>query len=203
MRNVYVIYGIGRTGSHFIQDILAHGNKLGGLTNSRSFHYPIHLNEIKNCNENIVIHSHQKDVFDNINVPHEQITAILSKRHNEFDRIMSYFVAKNSDEWVDYSNNFNKKFEIPLINFYQYIKKINNKEFYNLNYNLKEKIEIYYEDLEINGILHIANKLNISYNEKIHKCIVRPKSPYHYKNHITNWNQLYNFYKFYTEKFNI
>lgn len=187
MRNVYVIYSVGRTGSHFIRDIIASNN-------IRFFHYPIHLDEILLCRESMVIHSHTKKVFDNIDIPCSEIILILSKRKNEFARIMSYFISINTKEWYDYSYKHVDKFEIPLDEFYNYIIKNDSEKFYTFDKKFKKIIEIYYEDIKEKGEKYIASMLDIDNFQINNRLNYKNKSPYSYQTLVINWKQLYSLF---------
>jgi hypothetical protein len=192
MRNVYVVYGPARAGTHYLQNFLSTGINPGGLTNSLSFHYPADLNEILQYEKNIVIHSHDKQVFDDIKIPHNEITVILSIRRDEFARLMSFFIARTaSQEWHTYTKKNIDKFYISMVDFFNYINHIDIDNFYNLSYHFKKIIKVYYEDLLFKGPDYLINLLDISKkNVNTENFCLPVRSPYQYKDLVKNWKEL-------------
>jgi hypothetical protein len=196
-REIYIIFSPGRTGSHIILEAMSGiGNVPGGLCNATCYWHPNNptLYESYSTADNIVIHTHiLQDALTKLNIARKDATLILSYRRNIFEQVMSMLVAQVTNEWSgkNYSDKFISPVSISQDKFNKVLVNLQNQLAINVQHDqYKKVITIYYEDLVVDAAEHIASKLNIKYDITQVGTIHR-KSPYHYKDWILNWQELY------------
>jgi LPS sulfotransferase NodH len=201
-KNIYVILSPGRTGSHIILEMLTGGpgepRPIGGLANAVGYWYPLDIGKLKifSGNENLVIHAHETNVISKLNLDPAQITLILSYRKDLFLQAMSLKVAEITDEWSgkNYTNKTPEPQQFDKNEFLNSIKSIQQwPDRLDLSLPYKKVVRVYYEDIVEHGLLHVADLLNLEYNESACGKIFQ-KSPHSYKDWISNWEKLYQEY---------
>ena len=168
-----VVYTAGRTGSHLIIRNLCD-------------HY--HVNQHFDYDTNIVdgiVHTHNPLYTP----PSDNFIAIISRRQNLFDAILSMELTKITNEFIDYSDKKITPYAIDLKKFescYFY-----QKAFYQIidTSKFKKVIDIFYEDLISNPDC-LLEEFNFKFSISLSK-----KSPYDYYNLITNIDELKKLYQ--------
>ena len=152
----FVVFSPGRTGSQLIANNIRHHYKCA------------------------VVHTHNP-MYN----PLCQSVAIISKRRNMFNALMSAFVSQISGEFFSYTANTIYKVTIPndaFRNRYIFYKVF--YEIVNLNY-FDRVIDIFYEDM-VNDATYLFSHFGV---DKDISMQLSPKSPYDYS-YITNIDQL-------------
>ena len=192
MNNIYVIYSLGRTGSHIILEMLT-GNigTKGGLADAYAIWLPANREKYQQGikDQNTVIHLH--NLIEIRDLDKSTVTLILSLRRDLFAQLMSLCVALIVDEWSgkDYSN---KIVEPIVFNKAKFINLVSTQDVWFRGLNLsgyKKVVTIYYEDLIDQGAEFVADKLDLNYNNLQVGHVYQP-SPYRYKDIILNWEEL-------------
>ena len=210
-REIYIIYSVGRTGSHMILEAISGDPGIaGGLCNAARHWYPkrpIPTHEDYNSPHNIAIHTHQLErTLNELNLNTKDVTLIVSKRRDIFSQAMSYFVGIITQEWTGdgYTNkSIAEPQSVLSTDFFQQFRLCKNFLNYMPDGQYKKVVSIYYEDIIEQGIQHIASMLDVQCSpehlntaaKKIYK-----KSPYYFKDYITNWYDLYRESLYYNEK---
>lgn len=166
-----VVYTAGRTGSHLIVDNLCkHYNVL----------------ERSDINTNFtdgIVHTHNPLY----NPPAENFIAIISRRRNLFESILSMELTKITNEFTIYTNKEIKPYNIDPVKFKgcYFFQKI----FYQIidRTGFQKVIDVYYEDL-ISNPNCLLSDFNITLD------LSTGKSPYDYYELITNIDELKELY---------
>ena len=190
-RKNFVVYGSGRTGSHWVESILI------GLLAPTSFRYA-------NCSllpGGWIYHTNNIDEL--LAMPREirdSVTLVVCDRSNYFDAAVSYVVAKHTNEFFVYTDT-------PVAPF-----NVDPDDFTNLLHGLhtthqlvdSEVIPSYNRVIRIdyNSLVaaatpekYVADQLGIEYtvnSEYTHQSV---KNPRNYKDLILNWEDLHQLYQ--------
>jgi hypothetical protein len=182
-----IVFGPGRTGSHWIEKILI--DLCGGSGKT--------IQDITLLPNRWLIHTH--DIVDLINTkPQLRDSCILvnSLRRSHFDRAISNLVADKIDEYFKYSSKPIDPFTVDIGNFetaYRFAE-IQAAQFNKfMRYRYTHIVDIYYEDLinSANPEEYVAGMLNMSYTQTDRLEQSNSfKNPRNYKNLILNWDDL-------------
>ena len=187
----FVVYGQGRTGSHWVESILI------GLLAPTSFRY-------SNCSllsNGWIYHTNQ--IGELLSIPREikdSVTLVVCDRSNYFDVAVSYIVAKHTNEFFTYTDTPVAPFNVNPDDF---TSSLNGQH---LTYQLvgSEVIPRYHSviRIEYNSLVaaavpekYVADQLGIDYtvnSEYTHQSI---KNPRNYKDLILNWEELHQVYQ--------
>lgn len=206
MHTNYVIYTPGRTGSHIILEVLTSGieHVVGGLCNCEPYWHTTSTGTY-DVDRHRVIHTHDLEVVDQLNLSRADTVLILSQRHNKFASIMSMELAHNTGEYhgLTYSAKHVAPITVDIVHFIHLSKKwqqwpgiIAHQDQY------KKIVSIDYEDIvnQSNPVRYIADKVGVEYCDQV-QCNVTPKNPRQYQDYITNWVELKEIYHaIYTDK---
>jgi len=163
-----VVYTAGRTGSHLIINNLC-----------RHYHVTRQLDSDRSIVDGIV-HTHNPLYIP----PTENFIAIISRRHNQFESILSMELTKLTNEFVAYTNKEITPFAINLAKFKNCY--LFQKAFYQAidRTRYTKVVDIDYEDLISNPTCLVSD-----FNVKIDLSLTK-KSPYNYYNLVTNIKEL-------------
>jgi LPS sulfotransferase NodH len=199
-RQIYLIYSPGRTGSHIILESIAGiATTAGGLCHAQCFWHP--NNPIPwqqyHADLNVAIQTHSlAHTVNDLELDPRSVVLILSQRKDKFAQIMSSFTAQITKEWngKDYSD----KPAEPQIVAQEKFKALSNHvrnwpRHIDRLHEYQKVVSIYYEDIVDQGPIHIAQSLGVDYHQESLGQINRP-SPYHYKDWILNWQELYDLF---------
>ena len=190
-RKNFVVYGHGRTGSHWVESILI------GLLAPTSFRY-------SNCSllpGSWIYHTNHIDEL--LAIPREirdSVTLVICDRSNYFDAAVSYFVAKHTNEFFVYTDTPVAPFNVDPDDF------TNSLCGQHLTYQrvdfaviprYNSVIRIEYNSLVAAAVpeKYVADQLGIDYtlnSEYTHQSV---KNPRNYKDLILNWKELYQLYQ--------
>lgn len=187
MAPCYIVAGGGRTGSHWVQEMIRHitGYEL--------------IKHTPDClPAQTVFHTHdQSDLMACADFMSHHAVLVLSKRRDYFHQAMSLAVAMHTDEWHEYSAQEVEPIELSFdaLDWLMYRCRVWNEEFdRNVRPRYHSIIEIDYEDLRSTGHRAeqlVAQRLGIVYD--------RPPGVYQAPNHrdytkiIANYDQLARF----------
>jgi len=187
----FVVYGPGRTGSHWIESLLI------GL-------FPtVHYRKDQFCvlADRWIYHTnHHPDLLDIPREMRDSITLIVCDRANKFDRLISYIMAINTTEFGDYTDKIIEPFCVDPDYFnsmakdYQYWLDEFNRTIVPC-YNSIIRIEY---DLVASAAVpaqYIAGLLGINYQENPDYHHVSIKNIRNYKELILNWEELHQIYQ--------
>jgi LPS sulfotransferase NodH len=199
-RQIYLIYSPGRTGSHIILESIAGiGNTAGGLCHAQCFWHPNNPSpwEQNHADKNIAIQTHNlAHTVNDLGLELQSTVLILSKRKDKFAQIMSRLTAEITQEWngKDYSD----KPARPQVVDQERLRDLSS--YYNTwpghidrLSEYQKVVSIYYEDIVERGPIHIAQLLNMDYDQESLGHVNRP-SPYCYKDWVSNWKELYDLF---------
>ena len=187
----FVIYGPGRTGSHWVESILI------GLLAPTAFRY-------SNCTllpGSWIYHTNNVDEL--LKIPREirdSVTLVVCNRSNYFDAAVSYFVAKHTDEFFVYTDTPVAPFNVDPNDFTNLLHGLH------ITYQLVDSevmpmynsmIRIDYNSLVAAAVpeKYVADQLGIDYtvnSEYTHQSV---KNPRNYKDLILNWEDLHQLYQ--------
>lgn len=187
----FVIYGPGRTGSHWVESILI------GLLAPTSFRYA-------NCSllpGGWIYHTNNIDEL--LAMPREirdSVTLIVCNRSSYFDAAVSYVVAKHTNEFFVYTDTPVPQFNVDPDDFTNLLHGLH------ITYQLVDSevmpmynsmIRIDYNSLVAAAVpeKYVADQLGIDYtvnSEYTHQSI---KNPRNYKDLILNWEELHQLYQ--------
>lgn len=163
-----VVYTAGRTGSHLIINNLC-----------RHYHVTHQLDSDRSIVDGIV-HTHNPMYVPTT----DNFVAVISRRRNLFDSILSTELAKITNEFVTYTKKEITPFAIDLAKFKNcyFFQKAFYQAIDRTRYN--KVVDVYYEDLISN-----PNCLLSDFNVKIDLSVTE-KSPYNYYNLVINIKKL-------------
>ena len=167
-----VVYTAGRTGSHL-------------LIKNLCKHYDVAIRSDRGINfTDGIVHTHNPLYTP----PTKNFTAIISRRHNLFESILSMELTKLTNEFVAYTNKKITPYLIDIENFKNCY--FFQKAFYRaIDCSAYRKVvDIYYEDL-ISDLDCLWPEFNIKLD------ISNGKSPYNYYDIITNVDELKEVYQ--------
>jgi hypothetical protein len=171
---LYVIFTTGRTGSQLIRFNLSTHFQLPSLEYQH--------NNIE-ITQSTVIHNHNP-----LWVPPDNsfCTAIISRRRNLFESIISALVAEKTKEFFQYTNRTISPFYVEPLDFtHRYFFE---KTYYEIiNYNRFDKVvEVYYEDM-MSDKKHLFSLVGV---DKEILLDLTTKSPYNNRQLISNIDEL-------------
>ena len=190
-RKNFVIYGTGRTGSHWVESILI------GLLAPTSFRY-------SNCSllpGGWIYHTNHIDEL--LAIPREirdSVTLIICDRSNYFDATISYAVAKHTNEFFTYTDTPVAPFNVDPDDFTKSLcgrQKTHQRVGFAVIPRYNSVIRIEYNSLVAAAVpeKYVADQLGIDYivnSEYTHQSI---KNPRNYKDLILNWEDLHQLYQ--------
>ena len=192
----FVVYGPGRTGSHWVESIVI------GQVSPAEFNY-------KSCHffpDGWIYHSNSIDEL--LTVPREvrnSVTLIVCDRSNYFDAAVSYFVAEHTDEWFIYTDKPVVPFNVDSDAFISVLDGL-----YTACQLIKSRVEPMYNrmirvdyDQLVSAAIpekYVADLLSIDYiAESLHtRNSFRNKNTRKYQELVLNWNQLVDIYQNHT-----
>ena len=187
----FIVYGPGRTGSHWVESILI------GLLAPTSLRY-------LSCSllpDGWIYHTnHWNELLGMPREIRDSVTLVVCNRSNYFDAAVSYVVAKHTNEFFVYTDT-------PVAPF-----NVDPDDFTNLLYGLYDAFQLVDSEVipRYNSVIHIdynslvaaavpekyvADQLDIDYtvnSEYTHQSI---KNPRNYKELILNWEELHQLYQ--------
>jgi LPS sulfotransferase NodH len=193
-RKNFIVYGSGRTGSHWVESILI------GLLAPTSFRYAncsllpggwiYHTNNIE---ELLAIHQEIKD----------SVTLVVCDRSNYFDAAISYYVAKRTGEFFVYTDAPVAPFNVDPEDFATLLHGLH------VTYRLVDSevrprynsvVRIDYNSLVAAAVpeKYVADQLGIDYTENSEYTNQSIKNTRNYKELVLNWDQLVDIYQNYT-----
>jgi hypothetical protein len=190
-RKNFVVYGPGRTGSHWVESILI------GLLAPTSFRY----SDCSLLPGGWIYHTNRIDKL--LAMPREirdSVTLVVCNRSNYFDAAVSYVVAKHTNEFFVYTDTLVAPFNVDPDDFTNLLHGLHTT--HQLvdsevipSYN--RVIRIDYNSLVAAAIpeKYVADQLGIDYtvnSEYTHKSV---KNPRNYKDLILNWEDLHQLYQ--------
>jgi LPS sulfotransferase NodH len=194
-REIYVIFSLGRTGSHMILETISSGGHApGGLCDAASVWYP--KDALPPDARHVAIHTHDlHGALRDLRMDKRAVTLILSRRRDIFAQAMSQLVAELSNEWHgrQYSDRPIAPCVVPMDQFKRRIVPL--KYAHLTAYAVavreyKKVVTIFYEDLVLGGAAHVAHSLGIEHDParagKVHS-----KSTRSYKDCVLNWSELW------------
>ena len=195
---IYVIMSPGRTGSTFLLNAMGRSIEAGpgGVCNAIQYRYPTDADAIKLHDplHNMVIHTHNLDVFKKLNLDTSKVTVILSTR-DVLETFRSFIVALITDEWGPNEYSYVKptpvEFDVATaVRRYRTIKSFYIKfDYFYANTEFAKLIRIDYKDIEFNSQF-VADALGITdYVEDDALQKERP-SPYTYHECVSNWGEI-------------
>jgi hypothetical protein len=190
-RKNFVVYGPGRTGSHWVESILI------GLLAPTSFRY----SDCSLLPGGWIYHTNRIDKL--LAMPREirdSVTLVVCNRSNYFDAAVSYVVAKHTNEFFVYTDTLVAPFNVDPDDFTNLLHGLHTT--HQLvdsevipSYN--RVIRIDYNSLVAAAIpeKYVADQLGIDYtvnSEYTHQSV---KNPRNYKDLILNWEDLHQLYQ--------
>ena len=187
----FVIYGPGRTGSHWVESILI------GLLAPTSFRY----SDCSLLPGGWIYHTNRIDKL--LDMPREirdSVTLVVCNRSNYFDAAVSYVVAKHTDEWFVYTDK-------PVAPF-----NVDPDDFINLLHGLYDAFQLVDSEviprynrvirIDYNSLVaaavpekYVADQLGIDYTVNSEYTYQSVKNPRNYKDLILNWEDLHQLYQ--------
>ena len=170
----YAIFTAGRTGSQIVS------RNLTDYHNCEQY-IPRHHNIVSG-----VVHSH----YSLWEPPDSEWICILSKRRNDFEAMCSNYIAKQTQEFIEYTDLAVPLFDLDYEDFVTYFKY--RRLFYQTVDQTKfsKTITVWYEDL-VTDPNHLFDQLGMTLKTDL---TVLTKSPYDYKKIIKNWQQALGWY---------
>jgi hypothetical protein len=190
-RKNFVVYGPGRTGSHWVESILI------GLLAPTSLRY----SDCSLLPGGWIYHTNRIDKL--LAMPREirdSVTLVVCNRSNYFDAAVSYVVAKHTNEFFVYTDTLVAPFNVDPDDFTNLLHGLHTT--HQLvdsevipSYN--RVIRIDYNSLVAAAIpeKYVADQLGIDYtvnSEYTHQSV---KNPRNYKDLILNWEDLHQLYQ--------
>lgn len=187
----FVIYGAGRTGSHWVEALLIGLFNTAHYRNGNFCVFPDHwIYHTNNIDELIAIPREIRD----------SVTLIVCDRANAFDREISYIVAKETTEFFEYSDKTITPFRVKPEYFKQSLVDCSftqNRLNRAVVRKYKRVIRIDYDTLSSALVpeQYIADQLGVDYwvNLDYHHNSI--KNPRNYKDLILNWEDLHQLYQ--------
>lgn len=153
------------------------------------------LSDYYNCEQYIpehdkvslgVLHSH----YALWEPPDPGWVCILSMRKNDFEAMCSNYIAKKTQEFIEYSDILVEPFDVSYADFEMYFGY--RKMFYQAvdTSKFSKTITVWYEDL-ITDHSHLFGQLELDLKTDLS---VLSKSPYNYRKIIKNWEQALGWY---------
>lgn len=193
-RKNFIVYGSGRTGSHWVESILI------GLLAPTSFRYA-------NCTmlpSGWIYHTNNIDEL--LAIPREirdSVTLVVCDRSNYFDAAISYYVAKHTGEFFVYTDTPVAPFNVDPKDFTTLLHGLH------VTYRLVDsEVKPKYGSaicIDYNSLVgadvpekYVADKLGIDYTENSEYTHQSIKNTRNYKELILNWDQLVDVYQNYT-----
>jgi hypothetical protein len=183
----YIIYGIGRCGSHWVESIIS------DLCGSAY----VACDNIRLLPNGWILNTHMSDKVTDIPVEvRESTTLILCDRENKFEQIISYLIAEKTNEWHGYTDKKIPSFNISPEEFEQRFDIIHAACM--VNFTLADEkyakvVKIVYEDL-VKSLIpeqYIAKLIGLPYTKtEGFSQDESKKNPRNYKDLILNWKEL-------------
>ena len=197
-RKNYIVYGPGRTGSHWVEsiltDLLGHGGTGWSVKDN---------DDVRLLPGNWIYHTNTIDLLRNIHKEvSDSVTLIYCNRKNYFDVVVSLCMARATNEWYQYTDKIIQPFTIDVIEFNNILTSYYARH-EDFNHMIQETvypevryskiITIEYEDL-VNADIpekYVAACLQIPYTETLKWAQkTNVKTTRNYKDLILNWNEL-------------
>ncbi len=205
----FIVYGPGRTGSHWVESILSdlYGQGDSGFRAGGNL-------DVKLMPDRWIYHTNSLERLREVQLEvRKSVTLIYCNRKNYFDAIMSLYICYRTGEWYDYTDNLIHPFTIDVTEFnnrltgyYSRHAEFNQLTQEELHDDLKghtgvrypKIITIEYEDLVNSEIpeKYIAERLGLEYEKT--QCwsqVGSKKNPRNYKDLILNWDELLEIYE--------
>jgi hypothetical protein len=185
---IYLVMGPGRTGSTWLSYVLK--ERLGILKD------PLHQSVEESMTEpgDKIFHTHNYDWTRDNNVDPQEVTLIISRRRDTFATRMSDYVTKQTEECRIYSNKPVTPFEVNMEEFMEITDSAGDwYDGIDLTAPYYKIHNVYFEDLlatdkEVTKAYEPLLKDIIGTQQGVWKC------PYNYKDWVSNWEQLYDYY---------
>lgn len=187
----FVVYGPGRTGSHWIESLLIGLFPTVHYRNNQFCVFPDHwIYHTNNFNDLLDIPREMRD----------SITLIVCDRANVFDRVISYIMAIKTTEFGDYTDKIIEPFCVDP----EYFKKLSeDHRLYLAEFNrtvvpcYNSIIRIDYDALASAAVpaQYIADQLGLSYQINLDYHHASIKNTRNYRDIILNWEELYQIYQ--------
>jgi hypothetical protein len=187
----FVVYGPGRTGSHWVEALLI------GLFNT------VHYRNKQFCVLADHWIYHTNNFIDLLDIPREMrdsITVIVCDRANEFDRLISHIMAIETTEFFSYTDKIITPFYIDP----NYFKSLLDDHRFTLNEFNRTVVPCYNRIIRIDydavvGAAepeqYIADQLGIDYQVNLDYHHGSIKNTRNYKDFILNWEELHQLYQ--------
>lgn len=162
---IYVVLGQPRSGTHLVLSYMQDMYKLPQLHYSPDCKF--------DYKEPVIVHTHDPFFTIDSNVDISLINLTLVKRRDLFAQLMSCQIAKRSGQWVQYTDKSIDKFVYDNTCFIQ---------------DLRNALK-WYDELDLGKMY---NTISVVYFEDIinNKTYSSNKSPFNYKNLVSNWEIL-------------
>ena len=174
MKN-YIVAGGGRTGSHWVEQIVKVLDPNGSVDHTNDIQY----------------------LLDQSNAIQQQSILLVCWRRDIFAAIQSYFVAKQTNEWFAYVDRPIASFTIDVDQFKQ---KIDNTHRWQEMFNnlvrpqYNSIVDVWFEDLvSTHPETYIGNLLNLN-GKSLNFNWDRNKNPRDYSKHVINYQELWEIY---------
>lgn len=194
-REIYVIFTLGRTGSHMILETISSGGPHpGGLCDAASAWYP--KDALLPHAGHVAIHTHDlHGALRDLRIDKRAVTLILSRRRDIFAQAMSQLVAEISNEWHGrhYSDRPIAPCVVPMDRFKNKILPLKYAQptaFAVAVGEYKKVVTLFYEDLVLGGTALVAHSLGIEH-DPARAGKVQIKSTRSYRDCVLNWPELW------------
>ena len=175
MQKHYIVAGGGRTGSHWVKEIVKVLDPQGTVDHTNQIQYLL-------------------DLSDTIK---QSSVLILCSRRDIFAAAVSYFVARHTDEWFDYTNSEINTFTIDIKEFKD---KIHGVKFWNHLFNttirpqFNHVVDVWYEDMvTAHPESYLGNLLDLD-GKSLNFNWDRNKNPRDYSKLVVNYQELREIY---------
>lgn len=187
----FVIYGPGRTGSHWVEALLI---GLFNVTHWRNDQFSLLPNRW------IYHTNHISDLLEIPREIRESVTLLVCERASMFDKAISYIVAKETNEFFSYTDKIVKPFYVDPAYFKQFLDDHRSMQG-EFNRGVvpiySSIIRIDYDTLSTAAVpeQYIADQLGVDYCVNLDYCHNVIKNPRNYKELILNWEDLHKLYQ--------
>ena len=190
---IYLVAGPGRTGSIWLSEIIKYQL---GTSQVYHLHTGLPLLTAMLNDSAAVVHTHDKFFIQNNGIPPESVTLILSRRRNSFEWILSHYIAQHTREYGNYSSKEVTPIELNLRLFK--LKFLFRDYWYKGHATLPYASisTVYYEDM-VSATSYVSLLQNVIPSPIEYPAVdfSYGKSPYNYKNIISNWEELHEWYQ--------
>jgi len=188
---IYLVTGPGRTGSTWLSQLIK--EQVGAENDIHMI--PTSPRDIdKQGWYHTVLHTHDHHWCKNTGINPGDVSLVISRRRDDFATQMSGYVARHTKECGEYSNKHITPFKVDLGEF-RFLNEFRETWYDSLDltvpyYNVST---IYFED-----IVATSKVVRLTYEPLFKDTILDwpllGKSPYSYKDWISNWKELYEAY---------